>query len=162
MTAAEPVPKETQVQAVFLLRFAQFVTWPSNAFAHADSSLVIGVLGENPFGDALNLAVKGETAHGRHITVKHLRNVGDIDGCHVLYISPSESTRVDKATSAVAGKPVLTVSPIEGFATQHGGMIRLILERGRASVRINVETATAAHLTLDARLLRLADVVKAP
>jgi hypothetical protein len=162
LTAAEPVAKELQVQAVFLWRFAQFVQWPSNAFTTAESPIVIGVLGENPFGDALNLAVKGETAHGRHITVKYLRNASEIDGCHILYISQSEASRVKRALSAVSGRPVLTVSTIEGFATQFGGMIRFVVDRGRVSVRINVEPATSSHLVLDARLLRLAEVVKAP
>src|SRR4051794_2201503 len=87
---AQPVPKETQIQAVFLWRFAQFVQWPSNAFVQPDSPLVIGVLGESPFGDALNLAVKGETAQGRRVVVKYLHDVSDTDGCHVLYISTSE------------------------------------------------------------------------
>jgi YfiR/HmsC-like len=156
--AAEPVSKEAQIQAVFLWRFAQFVQWPGDAFAHADSPLVIGVLGENPFGEALALAVKGETAHGRHIEVKYFRRADEIAGCHVLYISHSEASRLKKDLSAAAGKPILTVSDIDGFATEQGGMIRLVNERGRVSLRINLEATKAAGLVLDARLLRLAEV----
>jgi hypothetical protein len=46
-TAAAP---EYQVKAVFLFNFAQFVHWPPQAFPDAQAPLVIGVVGESPFG----------------------------------------------------------------------------------------------------------------
>ena len=50
--------KEYQLKAGFLWRLAQFAEWPNNAFESADSS-VICLLGENPFGEALEAAVRG-------------------------------------------------------------------------------------------------------
>jgi len=47
-------------QAVFLFNFAQFVEWPPSAFAGPTSPIVIGVLGENPFGTYLDETVRGE------------------------------------------------------------------------------------------------------
>lgn len=48
---------EYQVKAVFLFNFAQFVTWPSQP---ADAPLVIGILGDDPFGSYLDETVRGE------------------------------------------------------------------------------------------------------
>src|SRR5450432_1916809 len=45
--------KEYNVKAVSLYAFGRYVTWPETAFQTADSPFVIGVLGDNPFGDAL-------------------------------------------------------------------------------------------------------------
>ena len=42
--------KEYQLKAVFLYNFAQFVDWPSNSFNGDDAPLVIGIMGEDPFG----------------------------------------------------------------------------------------------------------------
>src|SRR4051812_12970096 len=51
IAAAETAPSAAyQLKAVFLFNFAQFVEWPAGAFRAANSPLIIGVLGENPFG----------------------------------------------------------------------------------------------------------------
>ena len=62
LRAAEATPSaEYQVKAAFLYNFAQFVEWPARAFPAPDSPLIIGVLGENPFGTYLEEdLVKGE------------------------------------------------------------------------------------------------------
>ncbi|PWU13953.1 MAG: hypothetical protein C5B50_18400 [Verrucomicrobia bacterium] len=158
--AAQSVPKEYQLRAVMLWRFAQFTEWPASAFESPESPLIIGVLGENPFGDAVRVAVKGETAHGRRIEVKYFRRFQNaVTGCHVLYISHSESGRLTDILAAIDRKPILTVSDIEGFAREGRGIVRFLPEQSRVAIRINVEAARAAHLVLDSRLLRLAEVV---
>ena len=155
---AQTVSKEYQLRAVFLFRFTQFVDWPTNVFATPQSPMVIGVLGDNPFGDALRLAVKGETAHGRPIQIKHCRDLEESKTCHVLYISDSEAPRLKHIIGVLANRSILTVSDIEGFARDHGGMIRFITEQNKITFRINVDAAKAAGLVLDARLLRMAEV----
>ena len=156
--SAQNVSKEYQLRAVFLFRFTQFVDWPTNAFATRESPIVIGVLGEDPFGEALRLAVKGETAHGRPLQVKHFRNLEEMDVCHVLYISDSEASQIRRITQALASRSILTVSDIEGCARDQGGMVRFMTEQNRITFRINVDTVKSARLVLDARLLRMAEV----
>src|SRR5206468_2193105 len=41
---------EYETKAKYLLVFAQFTTWRDDDFASKDAPLVIGILGENPFG----------------------------------------------------------------------------------------------------------------
>src|SRR5262245_54802276 len=74
---AEP-PREYQVKAVFLFNFAQFTEWPSNAFASADSPIVIGTLGNNPFRDFLRETVSAEILRGRKLVVEHYQKVEEI------------------------------------------------------------------------------------
>jgi hypothetical protein len=155
---ADSVSKEYQARAVMLWRFAQFVEWPSSAFPTTNSPLVIGVLGENPFGDALRLAVKGETAHGRPIEVQYFRRAEEATSCHVLYISQSEARHLKEIMAVLNHKSILTVSDIEGFARDHGGIIRFLSEQNRLAFRINIDAAKAANLVIDSRLLRLAEV----
>jgi hypothetical protein len=154
------VSKEYQIKAVFLWRLAQFVEWPTNAFASAQAPITIGVLGDNPFGEALDLAVRDETAHGRKLVVRQSDRIEDIRSCHLLYISRSEARRASAVTSALAGKPVLTVSDVDGFADLPNGMIQFVTVQSRVTFRINLEAAKAAGLVLDARLLRMAEVIK--
>ena len=92
-------PTAPQVEAVFLFYFSQFVDWPPRAFADERSPIVIGVLGDDPFGGALDQAVAGEQVNGRPIVVRRLKSMGDAAGCHILYISSSESPQLPQITS---------------------------------------------------------------
>src|SRR5262245_36573345 len=84
-------PPEYQLKAVFLFNFAQFVEWPSAAFPEAQTPLVIGILGEDPFGAYLDETVRGETVNNRSLIVRRYRRVEEIETCHILFISRSEA-----------------------------------------------------------------------
>lgn len=155
---AMAVTKEYQLMSVILWRLAQFVEWPASAFASPDSPLIIAVLGENPFGTALELATRGETARGRKIVIGAQASDA-IDRCHILFVSSSEKSRFKDILRSVSGKHILTVSDGEGFS-RAGGMVDLFIDSGRAAMRVNLRVADAAGLAFDARVLRMAEVVK--
>src|SRR5689334_16419660 len=92
-SAEAAVTPEYQLKAVFLFNFTQFVEWPPQAFADANSPLVIGVLGDDPFGAYLDETVRGETVNGRPLTVQRYASVEEASKCHVLFISHSEAAR---------------------------------------------------------------------
>ena len=48
----------------------------------------------------------------------------------------------------------------EGFA-QRGGVVRFVTEHNRIKLRINIDSARAANLTISSQLLRAADVISA-
>lgn len=156
---AEP-SREYQLKAVFLFNFAQFVEWPAAAFPANDAPLVVGLVGDDPFGAYLDALVKDEKSHDHPLIVKRFRTVQEIEACHVLFIGASEDARVPKALAALQGRSVLTVSDSPNF-TREGGMIRFVTESGKLRLRINLEVARAAGLTLSSKLLRPADIVTA-
>lgn len=159
LNAAEIGPtREFQVKAVFLYNFAQFVEWPASSFESPESPLVIGILGLDPFGEILDEMVKGERVNGRPLAVKRYRSVGDIDQCHILFVSGSEGSRTDQIIAALEGQSVLTVCDWEGFA-RRGAMVRFVVERNRVRLRINLEAAKAAGLNISSKLLRSAETV---
>jgi hypothetical protein len=149
---------EYQVKAVFLFNFTQFVEWPADAFALTNTPLVIGVLGEDPFGAYLDDTVRGETANGRPLIVTRYRRVQEVGDCQVLFISRSETDRLGQILASLVGKPVLTVGDVAGF-TRRGGMIELATVASKMQLRINLEAAKTAQLTLSSKLLRPAKIV---
>jgi hypothetical protein len=148
---------EYSLKAVFLFNFAQFVTWPPEAFGDSSAPLIVGVLGEDPFDGALEEAVRGEKINGRPIVARHFARVEDIGACHILFISDSENRRFDKIVATLAGRSVLTVGEDAEFMRQ-GGIIRFVTDHHRIRLRINLEAARAAHLTLSSKLLRPAEI----
>jgi hypothetical protein len=157
--ASAQVSKEYQLKAVFLWRLAQFTQWPSDAFESPDSPIVICVLGENPFGDALNAAVAGETAHGRKLVVQQHRAVEQARLCHILYMTGAGPRQAKEITAALAGRSVLTVRDIDSVASSYETMIRFLTEQNKIRLRIHLKPVTAARLVLDPRLLRAAEMV---
>jgi hypothetical protein len=155
---AQRVPfNEREVQAVFLFNFAQFVGWPPDAFSSPDAPVIIGVLGEDPFGPLLDQVVKGEAVRGRTLTVERFRRVEDIGRCHVLFITASEAERYDQIFAALRTTPTLTVGETAHFSRR--GMIRFVTERSRVRLEVNVAVAKAAGLTISSNLLRAARLV---
>jgi hypothetical protein len=152
-----PTP-EYQLKAVFLFNFAQFVEWPTSAFPDPSTPLVIGVLGEDPFGPYLDETVRNETVNDRSLVVRRFRGVGEITTCHILFISRREQGRLEEILDSLGGRPILTVSDAHRFASR-GGMIRFVTEGGRIRFRVNLEAAQAAGLTLSSKLLRPAQIV---
>lgn len=152
---------EYQVKAVFLFNFAQFVDWPADAFSGPDSPVVIGVLGEDPFGDFLDQTVRHEHLGGRPFQVRRYQSADEIKTCHILFISRSEADRPEEVLAALKHRPLLTVSDADGFA-QRGGMIRFVTDRSRIRLQLNVGAAEAAHLTISSKLLRVAEIVPPP
>jgi hypothetical protein len=156
---AQPAaPLEYGIKAVFLFNFARFVAWPPAAFADAQAPLVIGVLGDDPFGDTLDEAARAENVNGHPLVVRRFHAVEDIGACQILFISRSETRRLDEILAALRGRSVLTVGDMDDFA-RRGGMIRFVTENNRVRLRINLEAAQAAHLTLSSKLLRPAEIV---
>jgi hypothetical protein len=150
---------EYQLKAVFLFNFAQFVDWPPKAFPEPQTPLSIGVLGDDPFGSYLDETVRGEKANNRPLIVQRYRRVGDIKTCHVLFISRSESDRLEQILNTLKGRNVLTVGDLEDFALQ-GGMIQLFTEKNKIRMRINLGAVKAANLTISSKLLRVAETTR--
>lgn len=158
---SQTVSHEYPLKAVFLLNLAQFTDWPTNDFAAPDSPLVIGILGDDPFGTLLDEAVQGETVNGRPFVLARYRRVEDIKLCHILFISQSEARRLETIVEHLKAKSILTVSDIEG-TLERGVCVRFVTVNNKIHLRINTEALQAANLTMSSKLLRVAEIVTTP
>jgi hypothetical protein len=156
-TPIVPAP-EYQIKAIFLLNFAQFVEWPPSAFPDTQTPFVIGILGVSPFDAYLDEAVRDETRQNHPVVIQRYRHVEEIERCHILFISQTEIERLEQIFASLQGRSILTVSDAIGFA-RRGGMIRFVTEKNKIRLRINMEAAKAANLTITSKLLRLAQIV---
>ena len=157
-TTSAQTSKENQLKAVFLFRLAQFVEWPASAFETNESPIIIGILGEDPFGQALDLVVRDETAHNRPLGIRQFKRVEDVTACHILFISRSESGHIETILRTLQGRSILTVSDLEESFLKKGGMIRFVTEQNKVNIQIHPEVAKEAGLIISSRLLRVADI----
>ena len=158
--AQGPVPNEYQVKAAFLFNFVQFVEWPPGAFTNSDTPICIGVLGEDPFGPALEGTVSGETVRNRKLIIHRSNRVENLKDCQLIFISKSETERVTGILGELDPVPALTVSETQGFA-QRGGIINLYLAANKVRFEINPAAARRKGLKISSELLGLGKIIGA-
>jgi len=150
---AAPGPAQTtleySVKANYLVRFAAFVEWPAQAFAGPQSPVVICVVGRDPFSGALDRAARGQTAHGRTLTVRRPGTAEAAAGCHILYVGRGGSDIVP-----IGPRPVLHVT--DGAASSDRGMIHFVIDDERVRFHIDLQAASRSRLSISSRLLNLA------
>ena len=146
-----PVPRtHAQALASCLYTLASFAEWPSDAFADENAPFILGILGEDPFGEdpdivqrnieikegeppmaavlrhlEVRLTVKVKSGDAKFITrklvIKHFLSLQeDLTGCHLLFIGKSEEKRVSEDLKAVEKFSVLTVAEIDRFIDRNG------------------------------------------
>jgi hypothetical protein len=150
---------EYQIKAAFLYKFAGFVQWPTAAFGETSTSLIVGVVGEDPFGRALDETINGKTINGLPFMIKRLKWGQDLRACQILFISSSERKRLPQIIAGLKGASVLTVGETGQF-TQQGGVINFVMEENKVRFEINAEAAGAARLKISSKLLSLAKSVR--
>jgi hypothetical protein len=151
---AGEVDLEAAVKANYLYKFTPFVTWPLSAFANATSPFNLCVMGADPFGGALDTAVRGGRVAGHPVVVRHMGRPDDLTACHLLYAAGGRGPGPSDALQALARRPVLTVSD-EGPGAP-ATIIRFVLLQGRVRFSVDAVAAQNAGLTISSKLLQLA------
>lgn len=151
-------PTEHEVKAAFLYNFAKFTEWPASEVG-AGSTMNLCFTGNGRFKSALQ-KLQGRDVHGHTLNIRTLSDLANPDDCHMLFISASESRRLDRLLETIADKKgLLSISDASGFSNQ-GGMIELKVVDNRVRFAINLGAARKAGLNLSSKLLRLAAVVE--
>ena len=152
---AAEAPHEYAVKAAFLYNFARFVEWPDDA--RVSPSFRICIVGDDPFGTALDDAVRGKKVHHRPVEVTH-PDSDDLAGCHIVFVPSSEKATVPRLLTGAAAPGVLTVGETDGF-THAGGIIGMRLQDSKVRFDVNLQAAQRAGLRVSSELLKLATEV---
>jgi hypothetical protein len=154
------IAREYDVKAAFLFNFASFVEWPPESFQAGNGPLVIGVLGTDPFGHALDEIVSDQRSRDHALIVCRFNRLEEMPHCHILFVSSSEARHMKEIFRRLHGQPVLTVGDFPGFA-EAGGAIGFVTTN-RVGLEINPEAVRAANLVVSAKLYKVARIVEAP
>jgi YfiR/HmsC-like len=156
--AQQRTPTAYQVEAAYLYNFTKFVEWPTDS-AGKNQSFTICVLGDDPFGGALDTTLAGEEIHGSKLAARRIGTAQDSADCRILFVSSSEESRLNEILAALDGASVLTVSDIRDFS-RRGGMIQFVMANGRVRFEVNVKNVARAGLSVSADLLEVALAVR--
>jgi hypothetical protein len=153
---------EYQLKASLLWQFVKFVDWADRAMPKDSKSIVIGVLGSDPFGKHLD-ALKGKEAKGRKLDVRRYERVEDVkEGeCHVLFVSSGYGRKVEDVASALAVRSILVVG--EKKASIDAGLtVGFTVKDRKIAFEINLDAAKRSGLAVSTKLVKLASRVIKP
>jgi hypothetical protein len=152
-------PSEYEIKAAFIYKFISFVEWPSASFPKEDTPIRIGILGDDPFGTALDKLVNEKSVRQRKLEAKRSKDPSDLAECHIVFVAKSHAGDIKSLSGQFHEKHILTIGDSPGFA-ENGGIINLIEQEGKIRFEISTKAAKAAEIRISSQLLDLAKVVE--
>lgn len=148
-------PRETApeypVKAAYLHHFVQYVTWPAESFPSRDSPLVIGILGKDPFGKAIDKVFEDRRAMGRRIEVRRV-TLEEAARCHVVFMAREDRASLAGWLGDLRGKPILSVTE-SPKALSAGAAINFVMEGNTLRYEVNLDAVKESRLDVAAPML---------
>jgi hypothetical protein len=153
--AAAPYPEEA-VKAIFLYRFAGYVTWPAST---ATAQFTIAVLGAENVAEQLKEFLPEHPIQGRPARVATIQGLGQLGDAQMLYIGPGVTGKLSVLIEALKDRPVLIVTDQPG-ALEEGSTVNFLLEEQHVRFEISTAAAKRSGLSIGSDLLAVAQRVK--
>ena len=151
--------KEYQAKALFLYNFANFVTWPDEAFDDNVQPIHMCLFGEIPFGTILD-AVDGTLIGDRPLKITRTNKIRDIaEGCQILFVGDERRALLPEFWKQIKYIYVLSVGEQERF-TANGGIINIMRTTDRMQFDVNISNAIDNGLFISSDLLMLAREIR--
>lgn len=163
--------REYQIKAAFLYNFMQFVDWPEEKVSDTNDPIILGIIGDDPFGDAFK-PIESKRIKGKKSLIKRFEGIeklkkSDDKGqskielirqCHLLFICSSEKENLKDVINLVSGYDILTVGETPNML-ESGGIVNFLLDENKVRFEINLSTARRENIKIRSQLLRLAKKV---
>jgi len=151
---------EYQVKAEFVERFTRFIEWPAASFANAGAPFVICVAGQSPITPHLEKLAKERLIKGRKAVFRRVVQPKEVDGCHLVFIAPTEAGKLLELLALTSARPMLTVGDTDGFGAR-GVLLNFFVQGGFVRFEINSAEAKKSGLQFSAKLMKLGKTVSA-
>ena len=145
------------VEAAYLYNFGKFVRWPADTDA-GTAPFTICILGEDPFGQKLDMLIANESVQGRPIVAKRVAAASATEACQIVFLGSSEEPKLAKDLAELQKRPMLTVSNMPDFV-ERGGMIQFLQINNTVRFEVNLSSAQQSGLALSSELLKVAVTV---
>jgi hypothetical protein len=157
-TSTGQVP-EYALKAAFLLNFAKYVEWPAHSFEDPGDPILVAVLGRDPFGPELEAVLKGKVVRGRPLKVRRIGRPSDLGDVHIVFVPRAEERRLADVLARAVPSAMLVVGESKEFC-RAGGAISILIENDKPRIEANPDAAARAALKIDAKLLKVAKIVR--
>lgn len=148
---------EYTLKAALFVNIAKYTDWPADAFSKPSDPIVIGVLGEDPFGEVLDQLVRGRFVNRRAITVRRASAISELKGAHLVFVS-SAGSHTAQDCAVLESSRVVTVG--DTAETAPFTAFNFSIEGERIVFSVDLARTKRAGVNISSRLLQLAKTVK--
>jgi hypothetical protein len=156
--ASESTDVELAVKAAYLYKFLGYVEWPPAQLPGPGAPFVIGVAGNEQLADELEHITAGRNVKDRRIAVRRVRPDEPLNGLHLLYVGPDDSTRQVRLLKLAQQRPILTVTDAGTAAAP--AIIHFRIVDNRVRFEVALDAVQHSGLRLSSRLLSVALTVQ--
>ena len=147
-------PTKTEIEAVFIYKFLNFIEWPETGDT---DSFTICTIGNSDMNSAINM-IEQKDHKGMKIKLRKKVQENDINNCRVIFFGEVDNNYFKNTINFSTENSILTIGDKNGFI-ESGGMINFIFDDNRVNFEINQKNADRAGLKISSKLLRLAKKV---
>jgi hypothetical protein len=159
--------REYQIKAAFVYNFIKFVDWPEGKTGDQNESVIIGIIGKDPFGDSFEPITSKQIKGKKSLVIRFEgfeqlkksneagKSIDSLRKCHLLFISSSEKENLRDIIQYVKKYNVLTVGDMPNVL-ETGGIINFLVKENKVHFEVNLIAAKQANLRIRSQLLRLA------
>jgi hypothetical protein len=159
--AAQDSSSSTQVarrKALLIEQFTRLIDWPKSGLPDGQP-FVVCILGRSPTAEELNGLARWRQFKGRAGTVRRVESGADLKVCHLVYVGPTEASRLESILKGIGEAPVLVVGDTPGFVEK--GVHLNLFEEKRAKPKpgtyvgfeLNVDAVRLSRLSFAPQLL---------
>jgi YfiR/HmsC-like len=153
--------KEYQIKAAILFNVLKFTDWP--AANTPSEQLVVGIVGEDPFGSTIEKAFSGKKKGKSSIVIKRYQSLSgltdsDLGEIHAVFVTDGETKSIGEMRSKLEGAGILIVGESDGSAKN--GHVATPMKKGKIKIQVNKGLLEAAGFKMKSKLLQSAEIVK--
>lgn len=145
-----------KVYANIIYQFTKYMEWPDEA--GGSGPFVIGVVGDLRLHAELKSVTENKTVDGQKIIVRNVSTDGTFNNCHILFLSPTETSNFKKIELITRKQPVVLITKDTGLA-RRGASVNFVTVDNRLQLEINKKTILSKNINIASELLKLATIV---
>ncbi|MDX8406311.1 MAG: YfiR family protein [Mariprofundus sp.] len=147
----------SDLKAAYMFNFIRFTDWPEQAGAKRSAAITLQVLGDSAIMATMHSIAEKPVAQQIGLDVQSCVTATCIGQSSALFIGKEERD-YQQLLAQLKGKPVLTISDIQGFAAR-GGMIEIRYQDTKLTFIVNLQAVERAGLYISAQLLQLGEII---
>lgn len=149
---------EYEIKAALIYNITRAFEWPEAR--REDSAVRIGILGDDPFGDALVNVFRNKRApFGDHFEVVSLSTLEDARQCHLVFVARQPSDAILAMLPPLREASVLIIGEEPRFAEQQGGILALVPDGRSLAMVLNLSALADGELQAKSKFMRLCRIV---
>ena len=155
---AEPL-REIELKAVYLFKFAHFMSWPDAVIPSDDSPIVFGILGDSEFFEVAKTTFSDKLVDAHPVKIRQFENVLEARDVQILFIGRSQRKNEGDVLAALGTLPIFSISDSEGMA-ERGATAHFYMAGNKIRFALNPRVAQASGLKISSKLLHIAKIVE--